>query len=208
MKYFKSLFSLAVLSSGIVINTVSCWAATDPSEVNIKIYELWVSTNSDCTNMTRIYNEANPSYQNMVNGPTFGQASVPNGTYNCVAWKMSDILSYRPAANEGNDCVQGTLYTRDLFRADSTEPSICPDGATINGTGTMANQIEDKMCIYVSVGGSNDPDAGMEPSNPFTLTNAFVVNGDVNGTMVTDFRGKVIDAGNECDCEAPDFSFR
>src|SRR5688572_12161410 len=40
-----------------------------PQSVNLKIYELWISPNADCTELTRIYNNPSASYQNMVTGP-------------------------------------------------------------------------------------------------------------------------------------------
>ncbi|MFN0118062.1 MAG: hypothetical protein ACKVQC_07225 [Elusimicrobiota bacterium] len=167
-----------------------------------------MSPNANCTNMTRVYNDPNPSYQNMVNGPSFGQVNVNNGTYQCVAWKMSDILQYRPIANDGNDCVANTLYTRDLFRTNvPAETSTCPDGTVITGTGTMLSQVEDKMCIYLSVNGNNSAN-GMIATDPMALSNPFVVSSDTQGTMVTDFTNKISDVGSECDCDAPVFRFR
>src|SRR5687767_10622654 len=106
----KNLTSYFVLvTAALLVAHTPIRAAVSPSEVNIKIYELWISPNADCSGLTRVYNEPDASAQNMVNGPTFANVNVANGTYHCVAWRMSDIISYRPAANDGNDCVQGVL---------------------------------------------------------------------------------------------------
>ncbi len=199
---------LTIMAALMLIPVLSM-AATSPSEVNIKIYKLWVSRDANCNNLTLIYNNPNATYQNMVAGPEFGEIDVANGAYTCVAWLMSDIISYRPVANDGNDCVANTLYTRDLFRSDNGSGShTCPDGTVKTGSGTNASPVEDGMCIYLSVSGSNDNEAGHSPSLPFVMGSPFIVNSNKTGEMVTDFTNKISDVGSECDCDAPEFDFR
>lgn len=193
----------------LVVNLMTyAHSATSPSEVMVTIKEVWVSPNADCTGMTRIYNNPSATAQDMVDGPTFGSVTVPNGTYQCVAWKMSDYLSFRPVANDAPGCTAGTNYDVDLFRDEDPDlTSTCPDGSVITATGSTSTRSEDNMCIYLSVNGNNT-NYGMRPTEPFLLTSPYVVDGDQNGTMVTDFTGKVANNFGDCECQPPVFGFR
>jgi hypothetical protein len=178
-----------------------------PQSVNLKIYEFWVSANADCSGLTRVYNESNPSYQNMVTGPTFGSMTVPNGTYPCIAWRMSDVVTLVPDyTSDGGQCVQGVTYTRDLFRPGDV--SISPDGATINGSGAVSSPIEDFMWIYLSTGGNNTTNSGTKPTEPGLLGSPYIVSANNNAILVTDFTNGIEDTGGSCSPETVSFSFR
>lgn len=195
-----------VLGSLLVFATTRAIAVTSPTEVNVKIYELWVSPNADCTSMTKVFEDTSPSYQDMTEGPTFGSMTVPNGTYQCIAWKMSDLLQFTPQSVDGSCLVQ--QYTRDLFRANiPAETSTCPDSTVLTGTGSLASPVEDRMCIYMSVNGDNS-NVGNIPSSPMQLTSPYVVSGNQTGTMVTNFTNKIDGSQPDCDCLPPVFGFR
>jgi hypothetical protein len=194
-----SLFLLSVLpSTGFCANTGS------PQRVDLKIYELWASPNADCTGLTRIYNDPAAPYQDMVAGPTFGTLTVANGTYHCIAWKMSDIVTVYPdfLSDIGN-CVPGVPSTKDLFRVGDT--SLTPDGVTINATTSIVT--EDTMYVYLSTQG-DDLNVATIPSQPGKLVNPYVVSADNTAFMVTDFTNGIEDLGSVCSPEGVVFSFR
>jgi len=182
-----------------------------PQAVNVKLYELWVSLNANCTNMTRVYNNPSPEYQNVAANVSFGQIAIPNGVYRCIAFKMSDLMQIVPdfTSDTGN-CVQGVTYTRDLFRAGKV--SISPDGTTINGSGTNpTGQIENGMYVYLSTTGSDEGESDSLPTTPGILRNPYIVSGDNTATMVWDMTNGVEDIGvasGGCSIETTVYGFR
>ncbi|MFN0118449.1 MAG: hypothetical protein ACKVQC_09195 [Elusimicrobiota bacterium] len=208
MKNKLSLFMGLILG----LTSTQSFAANsgDASEVNMKIYKMWVSPNSNCSGMSLVYTDDNPTPQNMMASPTLGTGTVAPGTYNCIAFKMSEIITAKPSYNSDHGhCTTGSNLTVDVFRNPST--SACPDGTSITGTSSLVT--EDKPCLFLSVTGTTNN--SVEPWNaasPFLLNNPFVVTGDTAGTFVADFRGKISDTGagigGECEVEPPVFSFR
>lgn len=199
----KKILSLLLLAG--FVSTARAANIGSPQEVNLKIFDFWVSPNADCTDMVRVYDNPSADYQNMVTGPVFGSLVVPNGTYNCVAWKMSDVITLKPDfTSDGGHCVQGTTYTRDLFRMGDS--SMTPGGATINATTSLVTP--DNMYIYVSVDGNNTSNSGTTPSSPGKLNQPYVVGGDNNATLVVDFTNGIEDTGGSCSPEGVSFGFR
>jgi hypothetical protein len=204
----NSIRSLALLLGVFVLaqstNRAFAVDVGDASEVNIKIFKMWVSPNTDCTDARLVYNNASATYQNMVDNPTFGTGSIPNGTYPCVVLKMSDLINGKPNYNStSGHCLTNTTVNLDVFRADNDSSSTCPDGTQISGR----TDAEDDPCLYMSTSGS-DSNVGWLPTSPFPLVGALRVSGDFVGTFVSDFRGKIEDAGGECGIQPPVFGFR
>lgn len=199
----------AMLALGLTLSTQAGFAANvgSPQAVNIKFYEFWVSPHADCTEMTRVFNDASPSYQNVSNNISFGDVTMANGSYPCIAVKFSDIVQLVPDYTSDNgNCVQGTTYTRDLFRTGDSSTS--PDGTVINGSGTNpAGHIENGMYVYLSTAGNNS-NSCTDPSSPCQLPSAFEVTGDSTATMVWDFTNGIEDTGGSCSPESLVFRFR
>jgi len=200
------LFTLVftVQSSNIVLAANT----GDASEVNMKIYKLWVSPNTDCSDATMVFQDASPVAQNMITNPTFGNATLPNGTYPCIVLKMSDLITGKPAyTSTAGNCTPSTNISIDVFRADNNDTSTCPDGSVVTGTGTNASGAEDGPCLFMATTGSNS-NVGWRANSPFPLTAPLVVNGNLTGTFVSDFRGKIQDAHGACGIEPPVFGFQ
>lgn len=202
----KWLF-VVILISGLFVPSFSAEIGS-PQSVKIKFYEFWISPNADCSSMTQIYDEASPSYQDVVTGPTFGSPTVINGTYPCVAYKISDLVKLTPNFNsDSGNCQTGVEITRDLFRGGDVSQS--PTGTVINGSGTNpAGHVENTMYIYLATSGNNTTNTGQIPSQPALLTTPFVVNGATTGTAVFDFTNGIEDTGGSCSPETVSFSFR
>lgn len=185
-----------VLSSGAALaqNT------GDPSEVRLKIEAMWVSENADCTEATRVFEEVPAVYRDMTQSPVFGAANVVNGTYACLVFRMSDRIEGRSAYDSASgNCTDGQQLVLDIFRNGS---STCPDGSQVAATSG-----EDVPCVYFSTSGTGASDP-FEPGMALPLLSAFVVDQDKSATIVTDFRGQIVDTGSQCDIFPPVFRFR
>lgn len=208
MRHHQKLaaFLFVGMLAALPARLVSAADTGDASAVNMKIYKMWVSPNTSCTNAVLVYDNASPSSQNMVSNPTLGTGSIASGTYPCVVFKMSDVVTGTPAYNStSGHCTTSTNISIDVFR--SGDSSTCPDGTGATGSGTNSSPVDDSPCLYMSTSG-NASNSAWTPSSPFPLTSAFVVSGDTAGTFVADFRGKVVDDGSTCGINPPVFGFR
>lgn len=208
MKNINIISRLAIGLACLLASTPGfCTNVGSPQSVKIQFFEFWVGQNADCSDLSRVYSDTGASYQDVVVGPTFGQVSIPNGTYNCVAFKMNDIVKLTPDyTSTGGNCQTGVEITRDLFRGGDTSTS--PDGlTTINGSGTLPSPVENDMYVYLSTNGS-DSNSGNIPSAPGKLTTPYIVTIDGNATMVFDFTNGIEDTGGSCSPETVTFGFR
>jgi hypothetical protein len=201
MKKFTVLF-------GILLAAEPALATVNPVLVEIKVREMRLSPNADCSNSIRVFSNPAGTPQDFTQGPTLGTGVVPNGTYRCMLINMSDHVTYKPAATEG-DCNASVEYTRDLFLAGTT--SVSPDGVSIPGQGTdsFTNTVEDFPWAYFAIGGTLTGSC-FDPNSKCPLSAAAVVTSDRNLTFVANFDGKIdgINYPGECELEPPDFSFR
>src|SRR6185436_3734976 len=139
---------IALLTCMIIGDVRVLFANGDPSEVNIKLYKLWVGEKADCSDMVEVYSNDNPSYRDMMQGPTFGAVTIPNGTYRCIALKLNDQIHGKSNYDSAN-CDIGQNVDLDIFRAPDV--STCPDGSTVNAG---APGSEDRPCVYFSTTGA------------------------------------------------------
>lgn len=191
-------------------------AATSASLFKLKVYKAAVSTSPLCTNLITIYESSNPDYTSF-DGNSFGQASVPNGTYNCIAFEVSDIIKFVPSANDLPGCVQGTEYSREVCRAD--QPSTIQ---YIDGTTDTCSNGEQRMAIYISTassstggGGSANPfvppttsGAASDSTHGMKLNGVFQVSGSTTGTFIVDSNGGVANDSGDCDMQPPQWGFQ
>jgi hypothetical protein len=192
---------IAALCFGFAARGAQAANVGDPSYVGLKVYEMRVSANSDCSNSIRVFSNASPSYQDFTQTPDVGAGAVPNGTYPCVMLKMSDQLNVTPGFNsDGGNCLTTSPFTLDIARGDPTQDPV-------TGTQTATAVGEDIVWLYLSTTGG-DADAPWIPSNALRLVSPFVVTAERTGTFVTNFAGQVVDNGSMCDCNPPEFTFR
>jgi len=184
-------------------------SGVDPSYVRVKVVEVRISPNTDCSNGITVFRNDAAGYQDMVNNPTLGAGAIPNGTYQCVMLHMSDYIHYTPATATGthNVCTVGSDFVSDVGH-DGT--AVDPDGTThvLGSAGT-----ESMVWLYIR---PDAPTAGninsFAPTGGIPLLSPLVVNGDGAHTMVFDFSGRIgeeFDNGVwDCGCDAPTLSFR
>jgi hypothetical protein len=96
--------------------TFSAVAATSPSELILKIYQVSVSLSADCSSPTTILSSVDGQEMDFMSNPVLGSGTLADGTYNCVMITMDDVIKYRPVANDLPGCTAGTLYAQDLCR--------------------------------------------------------------------------------------------
>lgn len=202
-------FSLSVFASLV-------YGATDPDYLNLKVYKVAVSENANCTNLKTIMENASPSYEDILPGPTLGQGQVDSGTYNCIAIEMSSVIQYAPKTNDDDDgdgtynCQAGAASQLDVCSADNSGSTIMIDGTSKN-----CSNGEDRITMYLSTsststGGINGvftPPVDSDWANKgLKLTNALVVDGNTSAKFVVNATSKVVDTGASCEMQPPLFS--
>ena len=183
-------------------------SAQNPSSVQIKVYEFWLSPNDDCSGAIRVVNNPAPVYVDVVNNPTFGSGAIPAGTYRCGYMKMSDQLKVTPSVNR-TPCTAGSTVTQDVAAADMPWKIIYPDGSQHNPTNG-----EDIVYVYFRVKaptGKDDHNV-FDPAYGTPLTAPVVVTGDKVLTTVIDFDGLIGQSIHNptvaCSAQAPTMTMR
>lgn len=153
------------------------YAATSPTVATVRVSKAYMSANGDCSSPVTLFDVTSDptAFPNgyaevdMVQGPTIGQGVLPDGTYQCVIFKMSDQISFTPAATEGAACIAGQSYTIDICSSHDggvTAPSTKnPEtGATVSCT--IADGTNDTVWIYIST--YSTATTGSAQGSPFT----------------------------------------
>jgi hypothetical protein len=203
----------------IPLAPVAAQVTVNPSSVQIKVYQVMISSNADCTNPISVSNITNPTYQEMTANPTLLSGNVPPGTYKCLIVSSNSLIKYTPAASDGAACVAGTQYQREVCRGG--QGFAIPTGGTGTCPATSVSDTANNVptWTYFSVTGTassnNQPNGlGNYPSIPMLLPSPLVITGNQSITFVLDFDGKIqTDSaynGNPavCDCQPPVMSFR
>jgi hypothetical protein len=215
----KKLLTFAITS---LLSTSAFANGVDTTALEIKIYKFAVSTSPDCSNLTTVITNSNPSYQDFKGAPDLGSGNLADGTYPCVAIEFSDQIQVTYAGTPAV-CSSNT-FIQDVCNGGSTSTSIS------GGTVTCGSAQDDRVVMYITTAkdnlsqnqnafnrpscntagcGSNDADAGIH------LGSSLVVSGSVVGKFIVDTDGKVCDGdtgGNcagvsGCEMRPPNFSF-
>ncbi len=194
----------AVLLTTVLGGAMNAAAQTSAASLIVKVFEMRVSTSSDCTGSITIFKTASPTPVDLVQNPTLGSGAVADGTFHCFMYQISDMITATPAADDGLCTVAGAPYLLDIF--NSTDQSLTPPpGTSIQGhTG-----VEDFPWIYfsdssVSAPGNNcfqpteNCNCGAAPCSliPLTLTK------DETRTLVVNFSAHLNGVGS-CTLNAP-----
>ena len=75
-----------------------------------------------------VFSNATATEVDFLARPTLGSGNPPDGTYQCVIIKMSDLIKFTPSATAGL-CTAGTQYTADICRTDNGGMTQAPDAA-------------------------------------------------------------------------------
>lgn len=188
----------------------------DPTELKLKVYAVYLSTDPYCTNARELFSTTDPVYADFLGNPTLGSIDNSsgswNGTYHCVIIKMSDAIKYVTNSTTESACTAGTTYTSYVCNYSSTTD---PSGTTT----VCSNAGEDTSYLYLSTastqttgGEGGSPWQAPTSSNTLNglkLNGAFTISGSQTGTFVVDGTNKMGDeGGGDCGMQPPTFSFR
>ena len=191
--------------------------ALDASSLKLQVYSVMLSTSPLCTNPYVVFSNTTPTEVDFLAAPTLGTGNPPDGTYNCVVIKMSDIIKFTPSASAGL-CASGTQYAADVCRSDNGGMTQAPDaaGAPTVCNGTDAAPVSDPVYLYLttnSTAGAGGGNTFMQPTstvsaNGLNLTAPLVISGTVKSKFVVDATGKVGSDTFGCGMNPPVFGFK
>jgi len=130
----------------------------DPTSLKMKIYEVLVSANADCTSPVSLCTHSGAdAIIDLVSNPTLCSGSPAAGTYQCIILKISDTFTFKPdataAANvPGGICVAGADSQMDIYREGEADDNLWQDlnGAFIDATGSVATPGDDTVYIFAT----------------------------------------------------------
>src|SRR3982750_4341402 len=125
--------------------------ALDASSLKLQVYSVMLSTSPQCTSPVTVFSSATPTEVDFLATPTLGSGNPPDGTYQCVIIKMSDLIKFTPMTSAGL-CTAGTQYTADVCRSDNGGMTQAPDpvGAPNACRGTDAEPVPDSVYLYLT----------------------------------------------------------
>ena len=152
-----AVFSMALaMSSGAIAGTSggSSGPALDASSLKLQVYSVMLSTSPMCSNPYTVFSSVSPTEVDFLAAPTLGSGNPPDGTYECVIIKMSDVIKFTPSATAGL-CTAGTEYVADVCRTDNNATTQAPDSSARTAcTGTDAAPHSDPVYMYLTTNAS------------------------------------------------------
>ncbi|HEX4232840.1 MAG TPA: hypothetical protein VH041_00915 [Caldimonas sp.] len=190
--------------------------ALDASSLKLQVYSVMLSTSAQCTSPVTVFASATPTEVDFLAAPMLGSGNPPDGTYQCVIIKMSDLIKFTPSSAAGL-CAAGTQYTADVCRSDNSGMTQAPDavGAPNACNGTDAAPVADAVYLYLTTNASagSGGNTFMQPTgatstNGLPLTAPLVIAGTAKSKFVVNATGKVGDDGVSCGMNPPVFGFQ
>lgn len=188
-----------------MVLAVNAQAQTSPSSTIVKVFEMMVSTSSDCSGPIMVFQTANPTPVDFAQLPTFGVGSIPDFTYHCLMFHIDDLITVVPQTTDGV-CVAASPSVVDIYSDPGEDYSVTPAGAPI-----IAHPgVEDDPWIYFSDSSQSSatnncfaPNTnGCACSGPCPLT-AFAMRSDTTHTLVVDLDNKLVGSGAACTVNQP-----
>ena len=188
----------------------------DPASLKMKIYGVYASTSPQCTNPINVFLKTTGEYVDLLKGPALGGGDLPDGTYNCVIIKMSDVIKHTPKVTDAA-CVAGTEYSGEVCRAGGDGGQATGlDGAPIacTGDGSSTGVGDDTLFMFMTTdpGASNGNRAFELPlaagdGKGIKLGAPLVISSTTKAKFVVDASGGVVSGGGECGINPPKFRF-
>ncbi|MBC7730118.1 MAG: hypothetical protein H7242_21415 [Microbacteriaceae bacterium] len=190
--------------------------ALDASSLKLQVYSVMLSTSPLCTSPITVFSSAAATEVDFLSTPTLGSGNPPDGTYNCVIIKMSDLIKFTPSATSGS-CTAATEYVADVCRSDNGGTTKAPDaaGAATSCSGTDAAPQADAVYLYLTTNSSagSGGDTFLQPPSTssaygLNLTAPLVIAGAARSKFVVNATGKVSGADVTCGMNPPVFGFQ
>ena len=214
MKTSSVLLAAALVSSTAFGSPLA--GGGDPASLKLKIYGVYASTSPLCTNPIQVFLKSTTDYVDILTGPALGGGDLPDGTYECVIIKMSDVIRHTPKATDSS-CIAGTEYSGEVCRAGA-DGGLATDlnGNTIacTGDGTSAGIGDDTLFMFMTT----DPSASTGnrafelplvagDGKGIKLGAPLVISSTTKAKFVVDASGGVVAGGGECGINPPKFRF-
>ena len=168
MKIFK-IYTFICLTS----LSFNIFANVDPSSLKLKIYQVAVALNTDCSSPRVIFTSATGSEVDFISNPVLGRGNPGDGTYNCIMVTMDDVIKFTPVSTTGS-CTGGVEYSLDTCRdqvssnnlpmsshtdllIDTTFTETECQGTAQMGSGIVPNKVT--MYIRTSAPESSNPNS-------------------------------------------------
>ncbi len=211
----KPSFLIALLFGSIAL-AAPIPGGGDPASLRVKVYGVYVSTSPQCTNPIKVFLNSTGDYVDLLQNPDLGGGDTPDGTYQCVIIKMSDVIKHTPKVTDST-CVAGMEYSGEVCRGGSDgDLATNLDGSTINctGDGTSAGAGDDTLFMFMTT----DPSASTG-NHAFELPLAagdgkgiklgapLVISSTTKAKFVVDATGGVVAGGGDCGINPPKFRF-
>jgi hypothetical protein len=216
-----------ILMTGVMMSVLSlgAQAGVNTTALELKIYKFAVSTSPNCSNLTTVITNSNPSYQDFKGAPDLGSGELADGTYPCVAIEFSDQIR---VSHAGPTVSCSPTFTQDVCRDNG---GGAPTSTQIDGSTTTCTSGEDRVVMYITTAkdavsqnwdafnrpgcntagcGTANTDAGIHLGSSLTVAGAEV------GKFTVNTDGKVCDGSSSggnctgttgCEMLPPDFSF-
>ena len=209
------LSKLVIVAAALLSSNVMA-AALNASSLKLKVYSVMISTSALCTNPITIFSSITPTEVDFLAAPTLGSGNPPDGTYNCIIIKMSDVIKFKSSTTSGL-CNSNIENSTDICRSDNSGSTRAPDagGTASSCTGTDAAPISDIVYLYLTTNTSAGTGGNtfLQPldansTNGLPLTAPLVISGTGRSKFVVNATGKVDDAsGTSCGMNPPVFGF-
>jgi hypothetical protein len=213
MKFRSAAVALVLVSTSVFAGQA---VGKDPASLKLKILGVYASTSPQCTNPINVFLKTTGEYVDLLQGPALGGGDLPDGTYNCVIIKMSDVIKHTPKETDSS-CVAGTEYSGEVCRAGGDGGAATAlDGSPIacTGDGTSTGVGEDTLFMFMTT----DPSASTGnrafelPVAPgdgkgIKLGSPLVISSTTKAKFVVDATGGVVAGGGECGINPPKFRF-
>jgi hypothetical protein len=188
----------------------------DPASLKVKILGVYASTSPQCTNPINVFLKPTADYVDLLQGPALGGGDLPDGTYECVIIKMSDVIKHTPKETDSS-CVAGIEYSGEVCRAGGDGGlATSLDGSAIpcTGDGTAKGVGDDTLFMFMTTDpGASDGNRAFEhplvagDGKGIKLGSPLVISSTTKAKFVVDASGGVVAGGGECGINPPKFRF-
>ncbi len=190
-------------------------AATDPTEIDVKVLAVYMSKDPFCTSPIEVFTTSEPGFVDFLGGPTVGQLDNSkfyyDGTYRCIIVKMSETIQFVPLLGSGT-CVSGNKFSTNICAAGIVTTGV--DGTT----STCTADAGDSVYLYLSTASTAAtlststnpfaPPTATTLTNGLTLSSGISIAGSINLKFVVNAFGKIGAVNGVCDINNPTFDFK
>lgn len=190
------------------------FAATDPSEVDVKVLAVYMSRDAYCGSPIEVFNTSEPGFVDFLGGPTVGQLdnskNQHDGPFKCVIVKMSETIKFVPILGSGA-CIAGNRFETDICGAGVVTTGV--DGSET----TCTSSTGDTVYLYLSTGSTAasftasanpfSPPTEAVPTNGLPLSTPVRISGSTNLRFTVNLFGKISVVNGVCQFTNPLFNF-